>query len=204
VKAAIINAWGCVSRKEYIDALSFLTDAKVYLKGEVLPDPESGREKKLLRFFKLPAQTWGLLLNPIFRRDKSNPSEPHTVSESKPERKLMKKAILTIVLGVSAGVGSHFATPHMTGPTTLDRGEFSLVSQCGQCDLIRQSEVGVCTECGSEDAKSIVAAPLTHPRLWVFGQVHDGWQFKDGSTQFESNGEFIVPELQVTTGLTRF
>ena len=94
-------------------------------------------------------------------------------------------------------IRSNYLTDPFSGPTSVVRGQFSAVSQCESCATIRLAEVRVCAVCGETEAIDRIAAPLSTQYLGGMFKFDAGWQFKDGSTLFDSEGEYVVPELVV-------
>ena len=197
VESHLIQAWACFKRDEVEDAASFAEDARDGLQVAV----EGGWEPPDCppvprRCFK---DWW--IANPSrwFRRDKKNPPEPHTIVEQEPSteaKRIMKKIIGLIVISGVVGAGSNYFVDPFSGPTQLERGEFAAVQQCESCQSIRSSDVAICVRCGATSAIGRIAAPLTHRTIFMTTS-HDGWQFKEGSTLFDSEGEYVVPELVV-------
>lgn len=186
-EAAAINIYGCIQRGEYEDANSFAEMLTEYLDDEngISDDPEPD-----VRRWRNWWSKWIARATP----KSVDPNQP-----TKKRRLTLKKAIALIAISCIAGVGSNYMTSGLDGKIQLDRGEFAQVSQCTECKLVRDIEsTPVCPQCGETDATSHIAAPLTSKWLGGFlGNNQEGWQFKDGSTQFDSEGEYVVPELVV-------
>ena len=196
----LVQAWACFQQGNHEDAATFCDGASDILHEAAdvgFTDTDSPSVPRL-RF-----RDWWIA-NPSrwFRRDKKNPSEPHTIVEPtttvKKVQKTMKKIIGLIVISAAAGVGSNYLASPFNGPTQVTRGLFSAVQQCESCQSIRSADVDICVDCGSTKAIEKIAAPLTHPWMGFMRKCHDGWQFKDGSTTFDDAGEYIVPELVVS------
>lgn len=201
VESHLIKSWACFKRDEVEDAASFAEDARDGLQVAVedgwdSPPADCPPVPRRLRF-----KDWRIA-NPSrwFRRDKSCPSESHTIVEPEPSteaKRIMKKIIGLIVISGVVGAASNYFTDPFSGPTSVVRGQFSAVSQCESCATIRLAEVRVCADCGETEAIDRIAAPLSTQYLGGMYKFDAGWQFKDGSTLFDSEGEYVVPELVV-------
>lgn len=188
---AVINAYGSLERGELGQAHSFIGDAYKLI-GSHINGTNCFTEEPPERGFCF--SDWWIVrqLNPLrwFRR-LDRPTDL-----DKPKRRVtLKKAIVLIACSVAAGVGSNYLTD-FGGPTELERGQFTSIQQCDSCEAIR-TEGKVCTQCGTSEATEKIAAPLRAQHLGGFFQSEAGWQFKDGSTQLNESGEYIVPELVV-------
>lgn len=204
----LIQAWACFKHDKPRDAMWFAQEAANQLREAA----EKGWSPDCPPKPRLKFKDWWIA-NPSrwFRRGKDNPSEPHTIvcesgvepceSEDEPTttrkvQKTVKKIIGVMALSAIVGVGSNYFVDPFSGPTQLDRGEFAAVQQCESCATIRLVEVRVCAACGETESIDRIAAPLTHRTIFMTTS-HDGWQFKEGSTLFDSEGEYVVPELVV-------
>lgn len=203
VEASLVNAWSCFKRDEMDEASSWAAEAR-HLLDEAAE--KGGWEFELQPVAKLRLRDWWIFrpirwLSPNYWRRRNSlknvtPDHKEKVIKGK---KTMKKLIGVLCLSAVVGAGANHITPLLQGPTSVDRGQFSAVSQCDTCDAIRLDDVDVCTDCGATESVERIAAPLTHKHLGLFMRVDDGWQFKDGSTLFETEGEYVVPELVIRT-----
>jgi len=188
VETALVNAWTGFKKDDLSEAESWASEA-FQLLASVREDGSYADDCPPVP--RLKFRDWWIM-NP--RRWFSKNVKPTTTV-----RKTMKKLIGVLLLSAVVGAGANYIDPLVQGPTSVDRGQFSAVSQCDTCDAIRLNDVDICADCGATDAVERIAAPLTHKRLGFFMRVDDGWQFKDGSTLFETEGEYVVPELVIKT-----
>lgn len=195
VESHLIQAWTCFKRDEIEDAASFADEAATELQENF--DSEHGWDEEPVDCPPVPRlkfRDWWIM-NP--RRWFSRNVKPVTK-----RKKAMKKFIGVMIASMAVGVSSSYLTNPFQGPTSVARGQFSAVQQCETCSTIRLNDVNihsVCANCGASGAVDRIAAPLTHRLFGIGPSLDDGWQFKDGSTLFITEGEYVVPELVVKT-----
>ncbi len=194
---AIINAYGSLERNELMDAESFIDDAHKGLKCGL----EAGGfdEEETPTLTRVKFRDWWTVrhLNPVRWFNRTDcPSEPHTIVEPK-RRVTVKKLIAIMAVSAVVGVSSNYLSGDFGGPADVSRGQFTQVQVCDGCKVLRNGG-DLCPNCGATESAEKIAAPLNW-QLFGVGPVHQqGWQFKDGSTNFFSDGQYVVPELIVS------
>lgn len=197
----LIEAWASFKDGEIEDCAAALSDAENEASqaiadgfdyepvDEPVDEPHTIVERIL---------AWRIWHPKLWRMPWSKAAQANKVCESKTKGKKynMKKLIAIIIVSAVGGAAGNHLSDFGTGPVSLDRGEFAAILECGSCEAIRLNDVAICTECGATDATDKIAAPLTHRTMGLFPS-DDGWQFKDGSTSFHSEGEYVVPKLVV-------